>query len=181
MLSVSERETILEYTGLLSYDKISEILNQLKSKTKYYKFDLAVYKKLLSASIELLENIYKYHEFFEHKIIENKALIPKFKIETLNSDFFLLASNPILHADVDGLKGRIDNINNLDRQELRMLYKDTITNGQFSNKGGAGLGFIEMAKMSPEKIYYDFATIDNEFSYFSLEIKISKESKKKNL
>lgn len=180
MLSLTEREIILDYSGLLSYDKISDILNQLKIKTRSYKFDLAVYKKLLSASIEILENIYKYHEYFENKISENNSLVPRFKIESSQTDFFLVAGNPILHEDKEKLKKRIDNINKLDRQELRLLYKDTITNGQFSSKGGAGLGFIELAKMSPEKINYDFKDLDNEFSYFDLEVKISKESKKKN-
>jgi hypothetical protein len=181
MLSLTERETILDYSGLLSYDKISDILNQLKIKTRSYNFDLAAYKKLLSASIELLENIYKYHEYFEDKIAENNALIPKFKIETSDNAFFLVAGNPILYEDMDKLKERIDNINKLDRQELRLLYKDTITNGQFSSKGGAGLGFIELKKMSPAKLNYEFNEIDKEFFYFLLEIEISKESKKKNV
>lgn len=181
MLSLTKRETILDYSGLLSYDKISDILNQLKIKTRSYNFDLAVYKKLLSASIEILENIYKYHEYFEDRIEENNSLIPIFKIESSTTDFYLIAGNPILHDDKEKLKERIDNINKLDRQELRMLYKSTITNGQFSSKGGAGLGFIELAKMSPEKIIYSFNEIDKEFSYFLLEIKISKESKKKNI
>ncbi|NJM17198.1 MAG: hypothetical protein HC896_19075 [Bacteroidales bacterium] len=63
MYPVSNRETIISFSGHLSYEKIGNIINQLKDETKDLNLKLTVYKKLLSATIEILENIYKYHEF----------------------------------------------------------------------------------------------------------------------
>jgi hypothetical protein len=43
-----------------------------------------------------------------------------------------------------------------------------LSNAQFSDKGGAGLGLIEMAKKTGNKLDYDFVQLDEEFSYFIL-------------
>jgi hypothetical protein len=43
-----------------------------------------------------------------------------------------------------------------------------LSNSELSSKGGAGLGLIEMAKKTGNKLDYDFYPIDNEFSYYIL-------------
>ena len=43
-----------------------------------------------------------------------------------------------------------------------------LSSSEFSNKGGAGLGLIEMAKKTGNKLDYDFVHLDNDFSYFIL-------------
>jgi hypothetical protein len=86
--------------------------------------------------------------------------------------FYIEAGNPILKDDIDGLQQKLDRINNLDKHGLKELYKDTITNGRFSVKGGAGLGFIEMAKLSGERLTYNFEKIDDQFSFFRFAINI---------
>ena len=66
------------------------------------------------------------------------------------------------NEDVDPLRARIDNVNKQNREELKELYKTTITNGEFTPKGGAGLGFIEMAKTHGNKLEYDFKNLSKE-------------------
>ncbi|MFW6327694.1 MAG: SiaB family protein kinase [Bacteroidota bacterium] len=170
MQSVHKRKTLINHSGHLSYDRIGELLNKLKQQARDFDIKLAVYKKLLTASIEILENIYKYHEYFENNFTNDNQFSPCFKIESNAVNFYLEAGNPVLNKDKEELKDKIDKINNLDRQGLKELYKSTITNGRFSDKGGAGLGFIEMAKMSGKKIDYNFSIINDSFSYFRLGI-----------
>ena len=43
-----------------------------------------------------------------------------------------------------------------------------LSTSEFSNKGGAGLGLIEMAKKTGNKLDYDFVPLDNDYSYFIL-------------
>jgi hypothetical protein len=43
-----------------------------------------------------------------------------------------------------------------------------LSNSEFSSKGGAGLGLIEMAKKTGNKLDYDFLQFDSEHSYFIL-------------
>jgi len=117
--------------------------------------------------IESLENIYKYDDLI------NENYFPKFTIERQDNQFILTAGNPVDKKSIKMLKEKIDCVNKLDKQELRKLYRKTITDGRFSKKGGAGLGFIEMAKISGNKIQYRFEDINKNTSYYILEVKIS--------
>lgn len=58
--------------------------------------------------------------------------------------------------NADSLKQRIDLLNSLDAQGVKDFYKSTITNGVFTKGGGAGLGLIEIAKISGNPINYNF-------------------------
>ena len=52
--------------------------------------------------------------------------------------------------------------------EIREVYRQMLSNSEFSDKGGAGLGLIEMAKKTGNKLDYDFISLDKNYSYFIL-------------
>lgn len=177
MLSLKKKKTLVSHYGHLKYETIGELLSALKQESKDLDIKLSLYKKLLSATIEILENIYKYHDNFDHIISNDHTYTPKFILQVDQHGFYIEAGNPILKNDIDHLQSKLDKINNLDKHGLKELYKNTITNGRFSVKGGAGLGFIEMAKLSGEQLSYDFQEINTQFSYFTLGINIPNEKK----
>ena len=57
------------------------------------------------------------------------------------SSIELITSNPVQKEDVDLLRSRIDNVNKQNREELKDLYKSTITNGKFSSQRWRRAGF----------------------------------------
>ena len=61
----------------------------------------------------------------------------------------------------------------MSKEELKEFYKKTLNNGQMSKKGGGGLGMIDIARKTGEKLDYNFLEIDNKVSFFTLNIKIS--------
>jgi len=175
MVHNSQKEEILNYSGRLRYDTIGELINKLKNKVSSISIKLAVYKKLLLIMIESLENILKYNETFDSNSYIRTHFTQKFIIEKNNEKYFLTSTNVVLNSDIPKLKSKINQVNNLDNDGLKDLYKSTITDGQFTHKGGAGLGFIEMAKISTEKIQYNFETIDNKYSSYELTIVINED------
>jgi len=50
------------------------------------------------------------------------------------------------------------------------LYKDSLSNAEISEKGGAGLGLILMSKTTRQKIIFDFEKINHNFSYFAMQL-----------
>ena len=175
MVHNSRKEEILNYSGRLRYDTIGELINKLKNKVSSISIKLAVYKKLLLIMIESLENILKYNETFDSNSYIRTHFTQKFIIEKNNEKYFLTSINVVLNSDIPKLKNKINQVNNLDSDGLKDLYKSTITDGQFTHKGGAGLGFIEMAKISTEKIQYNFETIDNKYSSYELTVVINED------
>ena len=77
------------------------------------------------------------------------------------------------------MKKRIDKVNSLTREELRRFYREILDNEQISDKGGADLGMIDMARKSGEKLSYNFEKIDNDLSFFDLLVKVAKKKDKK--
>ena len=51
---------------------------------------------------------------------------------------------------------------------IREIYRQMLSVSEFSDKGGAGLGLIEMAKTTGNRLDYDFISLDNNHSYFIL-------------
>ena len=171
----TKKEIIISYTGQLKYETIGQLINELKMKVSDLEISIVLYKKILLVMIESLENIMKYNEHFEKDITIKKEYPPVFNLDFENNKFILTSSNAILNTDVPDLHEKLNLITHLDNEGLKKLYKNTITNGQFSEKGGAGLGFIEMAKIASRKMNYSFTKINRDYSYYRLEVVIDKE------
>ena len=162
----------LSYKGEINYDNIGTLLNQLKKKMDKHGFRLGAYKKVLAVMVECLENIYKYLDSISisKDYIENYQ--PYFNLDLINNYFELKAGNPIRKQDVARLDNKLSKINSLNEMELKHLYKKIITDGQFTEKGGAGLGFIEMVKTTGNKIGYKIEEVNNDISFFHIILKI---------
>ena len=87
---------------------------------------------------------------------------------------YLLKQIQINLVQIIKLQERIDYINSLTRDELKQYYKEILNNGEISGKGGGGLGFIDIAKKSGEKLVYTIRELDNNYSFFTLTVRISK-------
>lgn len=85
----------------------------------------------------------------------------------------MYVSNSIFNHKILLLKNKLDRVNSLDKEGLKDLYKNTILSGNVSPKGGAGLGIINIAKVSENKINYTFSTINDKYSYFTLNVLIA--------
>jgi len=165
--------SILHYKGKFTFERIGILLNDLKNKKETYKIDPVQYKKLLTLMIEILENVLKYSDRFEVFVLDHPDFQPEFEL-LLNEDGFVLTSrNPVRNKDKKEISRRINKINTSDEDELKKIYRDTITNGIFTEKGGAGLGFIEMAKITTNTIAFSFVPIEKGFSYFELSLHIN--------
>jgi hypothetical protein len=66
------------------------------------------------------------------------------------------------------LREKLELINSLDLIEIREVYRQMLSVAELTVKGGAGLGLIEMAKRTGNKLDYDFVSLDNDYSYFIL-------------
>jgi hypothetical protein len=97
-----------------------------------------------------------------------------FQIYILHDRVILCAANQIKNKNVAALDARINNLNSLDKEELKELWKHTITKDDFSDKGGAGLGLIEMARKSRMPIIKKFVKLNEKTSLFFLGIEILK-------
>ena len=131
-----------------------------------------VIKRIFSLIIEALQNIRL------HGASDSDGEQASFYFIAKNEEIFRIITANIIPNDViEKVQTRIDRINSLDRAGLKEFYMDTLTDGQRSSKGGAGLGFITVAMKSKSKLDYSFERISDEHSKFEMfcDLKLKKE------
>jgi hypothetical protein len=69
----------------------------------------------------------------------------------------------------------LETINKMDKDELKDLYKRQMKEGRLSDKGGAGLGFIDIKRKTGKELEYHFLPISNDTSFFLLTSTISRD------
>jgi hypothetical protein len=161
-------QELLRHFGPLDYEEIGFLLNKMTALLDNRGMNITVRKKVYAAMVESLENIYKHQDF-----IDNNEFLPKFELYIDSTKFNMFISNSILNHKVSLLKNKLDKVNSLDKDGLKDLYKNTILSGNVSPKGGAGLGIINIAKVSENKINYTFTAINDKYSYFTLNVMIA--------
>ena len=102
----------------------------------------------------------------------------------LNTDLIMVLSRKYFYKIVTGnlietklvakLSEQLELINRMNKDELRQYYKEVMSNQGFSESGTAGLGFIDMARKTGQKLVYKFIEMDETYSYFTFQVKISK-------
>lgn len=172
MPGIVNNKLFLSYKGEVTYDNIGALLSELKIKMEEQGFRLGTYKKVLAVMVECLENIYKYISNTKDKDTMNDKYPSYFSLEAFEGYFILKAGNPLLNEDRGKLEEKLVKVNALNEIELKDMYKAIITDGKFTEKGGAGLGFIEMIKTTGNKIEFTFDEIDNRFSFFNITLNI---------
>ena len=127
-------------------------------------------RKIFNIMVEMLQNISKNAADNDSSACE----APLFMIGESEGDYLLITSNKIMNEKIPPLKARLDEVNSLDADGLKKLYKEVRLSGSFSRVGGAGIGIIDMARKSGKELAYDFKDIDGENSFFSLVTSITR-------
>lgn len=163
---------ILSYHGYFNYEVTGELISKLKAHRDEFSIQKSVYRKILTLMVEMLENNYKYVNSLSKATLDKAAKKPSFKLKNHQNNFKLISGNPILGEDVKSLSRKIDLINSLEQNELKELYKITMSEGIYDNKEGAGLGMMKMAKISKNPIKYSVENIEDNIYYYIIEITI---------
>ena len=163
-------KSILSYQGPLSFSTIDLLLSEFKLAAEDHDISFKTYKKMISVMIEALENVSKYSDKLLCNGDRSSVFCPSCKISRNDSLIEMETTNPVKTQEVKPLRTRIDKVNRQDSNALKELYKSIITNGKFSATGGAGLGFIEMAKTTGNKLEYAFENLSEEYSLYTFRV-----------
>jgi hypothetical protein len=150
------------YRGVVTNENSVPLLMLLEKEMVNSEFGFVGRKRLFMFVLESLQNVSRHSKKSLHA---NMSLVVYSKAET---GYTVTTGNVLPTSGIDKLRKRLDEINNLETTEIRNVYRQMLSNAEFSNKGGAGLGLIEMAKKTGNKLDYDFVQLDKDYSYFIL-------------
>ena len=132
----------------------------------------SVQKKVFHVMVECLQNISKHAD--QRSIVSSKDGRGLFLVSKGDDEYNVTTGNVIQNDKVEPLRQVLENINSLDKDGLKQMYKRQIREGRLSEKDGAGLGFIDIARKTGEKLIFSFLPIDEESSFFILISTISR-------
>jgi hypothetical protein len=167
------QKLILVYEGEFTQESTKSILAMAERNLDTSGEDSSIKRKVFNVMVEALQNIVKHSDELIDGEIHSHAAI--FLIGRDEKQYSIMSGNAIRKGNVDKLKGALEKINGLGKDGLKELYKEIIKNTTISEKGGAGLGFVDMARKSGEKLEYEFPEMNADYAFFCLKVKVSRE------
>jgi hypothetical protein len=162
----------LIYDGNIVEDLTFKIISLSECHYKHQKGYATLKKKVTFLLAECFQNIVRHRGKAQTE--NNKNIdFGFFLTRSQNGIYFITSGNLIKKEKVKDLKAHLNKINKLDQESLKALYLDVLVNNDFSKKGGAGLGLIEIARKSDQKIEYIFNKFDNNFSIFYSQVMLN--------
>jgi hypothetical protein len=150
------------YRGVVTNENSASLLMLLEKEMENSEFGFVGRKRLFMFVLESLQNVSRHSD--RNKYSEMSLVV----YSKTDSGYTVTTGNVIETDKIDNLRSKLAEINKLDSGEIRNVYRNMLSNAEFSSKGGAGLGLIEMAKKTGNKLDYDFIKLDDTFSYFIL-------------
>ncbi|MFA7273253.1 MAG: SiaB family protein kinase [Crocinitomicaceae bacterium] len=173
--SLEEESILLSFKGVFTSDLLTSILQIMESKLSYLEESPKIKKKVFNVLVECLQNLH--HHMEEGTMVKDgeemrdgrTALLMITRIEGC---FFVRTGNYILKSASIDLEEKISKINTLEREDLKLYYQQVLSEGQRSDKGTAGLGMIDIARKSGNKLDCMFIDVNEEYRFFCLNVKI---------
>lgn len=172
---MDEHDILLSFKGTITSDLLSSILQIMESKLESSEEVPKIRKKVFNVLVESLQNLY-YH--IEEKPEDTEEIKQQFRnamfmIGKKDGFYSIMTGNYILSDAVNPIKEKIDLVNGMNRDELKSFYQEILNNGQMSSKGTAGLGMIDIARKSGQKLGYKFVSLDDGRTFFSLNVQVA--------
>ncbi len=171
--SMKAHEITLVYEGEITHQITKAFTSLTESNMAKEEESNTVQKKVFHVMVECLQNISKHADSFgsDDFLFAGRGI---FMVSKGDVEYHVTTGNVIENTKIEELSRILDHINLLDKEGLKQLYKTQMREGRLSEKGGAGLGFIDIARKTGRKLDFHFLSIDEENSFFILTSTISR-------
>ena len=165
-------EILFSFIGDFSAENVTNLLDDAEVKLVEFDVPKKIKKRIYNSLVEGFQNL---HHHSMTNILNGMVEGQRFGIALLfksDENYKFIHGNFVNNGNVQMLKSRLDQINALSKDELKILYKMILNNEEFSTKGGGGLGMIDIARKTGSNLDYDFIEINEKFSFYSFSVLI---------
>jgi hypothetical protein len=159
---LSEEHLMFAYRGEVTGDNSVGLLTLLEREMEFSEFSLVGRKRLFMFVLENLQNISR------HGAKPGKEITSLVVYSKTADGYTVSTGNVIKKSDVASLNRNLEKINSLDPDKIREVYRTMLLDSSIGHRGGAGLGLIEMARKTGNKLDFDFLPINDKHAYFIL-------------
>jgi hypothetical protein len=172
--SMKAHEITLVYEGEITHQITKAFTSLTESNMAKDDEPGNVQRKVFHVMVECLQNISKHADDFtsEDFLFSGRGI---FLVSKGENEYSVTTGNAVDNDRIEELTNMLETINTMDKEELKGLYKRQMKEGRLSDKGGAGLGFIDIRRKTGKELEYHFLPISNDTSFFLLTSTISRE------
>lgn len=163
---INDENILLIYKGDFSEDSIMPVLKMIKDNMEKNEEGFIIKKRVYMVLVEMLQNISK------HSLSQNGMQLGIMMIGKKEERYIINTGNLIETAGINSLKENLNKINVASRNELNEMHTRTLVEGSISEKGGAGLGLMDIAKKSSDKLNFTFVPMSEKISFFGLNAQV---------
>jgi hypothetical protein len=155
-------------SGPISQNLVAEIGTTLEQHMTLGEAGKSTVLRVFSTVVENAQNIMRYSDEKEEDL--SLGIIA---VGYENRHYFVLCGNMVENNKVERLSSKLTKLQDMGKEELKKYYRRRRREGPPPDSiGGAGLGFIDMAKKASQPIEFDFKQINEKYSFFSMKIVI---------
>ncbi len=165
--TMKANEIRLVYEGKITHQITKAFIALAEAQMAEDQEAVRVQRIIFHVMVECLQNISRHAD--DHESGDNIYSGRGIFMISKNSDIYCITTgNAILNDKIPALKKMIDRVNELDEPMLKDFYIKQMREGRLSEKGGAGLGFIDIRRKTGSKLEYHFLPISDNISFFML-------------
>jgi len=164
-------DVLMAFKGDISGERISKVLEVVESGMDDHNEISKVRKKVYNVLVESLQNLYHHIEVLPDAM--QGEFGSKFGIIVVSREdgkYRISTGNFVNQDKVDVLKNKIDKINSMGKEELKDMYKFILNHQRLSEKGGGGLGLVDIARKTGSDLVYNFEKYDDTYYFFNLDV-----------
>jgi hypothetical protein len=168
-------EITLVYEGEITHQITKAFTSLTESNMAKEEESNSVQRKVFHVMVECLQNISKHAD----EVTVNDYLFSGrgiFMVSKRETEYAVTTGNAIDNDRIEGIRNMLDTVNGLNKEELNEMYKKQIREGRLSDKGGAGLGFIDIKRKTGNRLEYHFLPVGENISFFLLTSTVSRNS-----
>ncbi|MCB0397848.1 MAG: SiaB family protein kinase [Flavobacteriales bacterium] len=172
---MSEKKLTLVYEGRLSRSIINSLLHMCRTNLDSLDVSAGVQKKVYAIMVEVLESLHKQSQSSKRIHATKNLHFPIVMMGIKDNMLFITTGNLVSNGRAEKLREKFNQVNRLDKQSLRTLHMDALTNKEFFEKGYSDLALVDIALRSGHHLEYDFDKVDEEFQFYMMQIKVTLE------
>lgn len=171
--SMIKNRIMLVYEGEINQD-ITKAFTTMTQKNldEDEQTSVPIKKRVYHVMVECLQNIGKHSDNIESGEPETPGN-GIFMVSKSEEGFSVITGNPIANSKIEEITTLLNKLNAMDEEGIKAYYKQKIVESRLSEKGGAGLGFIDIVKKTGNKIEFHFERINEITSFFIVKTLIS--------
>lgn len=170
---MNEKNIIMSFMGELTHQVTTSLLKNLKDSMSYSNVDLLTQKRLYGIIVECLDNISKHWAAIDIQKVMGRATPPIFMLSKNDNCYYIVTGNHVANTEVGALATKIEMVNSLDKKGLQDFYRQTLAKESPLTRDNAGLGIIDIALKSGNKLEYEFRPVSDQVSFYVIQARIS--------